>query len=105
MKDVITVFAEEPEKPKKSLAERVNEVLKKNMGPDDEEVRLEDIAKEMGVGVERLDLWLENNDEFKKNLERFIEVDESGIFKDAEFGNRADAMCLAMLFMEMKNKK
>ena len=105
MPEVITIFPEEPEEPdKRPIADRVNEILKQNIGPDDSEITLSDIAESLHVKPEILTLWLENDDEFKKGLEKFIETDKSGIFRDEEFGNRADAMVIGMLIMEMKGK-
>ena len=45
-----------------------------------------------------------NDDDFKGGLERYKKLQEQGIFEPDEFDNRADAMVIAMLVLETKNK-
>ena len=45
-----------------------------------------------------------NDEDFKGGLERDKKLQERGIFEPDEFDNRADAMVIAMLLLETKNK-
>ncbi len=91
------------EKPRQSLIETVNEELKKLTPEDEEPITLQDIAIHLGVDTLTLYKWLNEDEEFKQGLLNYIALDKT-IFYDPIFGNKADAMTLALFIMEMKKK-
>src|SRR5687768_9634205 len=99
----IDLAFEEPE-PEKSLLDEVNKFLKSN-DHDGQDFTVQDIAERLGVGIEQLTLWMANDEDFKAGLERYKRLQENGIFESDEFDNRADAMVIAMLILETKNKQ
>lgn len=101
MTDIIVHTGDE--KPKKSLVERINESLESTRREGQAEITLQDIATRLGIDLATLNRWITFDDEFRKELEKYNELDKE-IFYDEEFGNRADAMLIALLLLETKKK-
>ena len=63
---------------------------------------VEGIAESLGIGKEKMNEWLRDG-EFTGDLERFRELQKT-IPLDEEFGSRLDAMMIAFILLEAKNK-
>lgn len=103
--EVVYPNDDDPKKNIKTTIESVNEYLKGNTAKGEEAFTVQGIAETLGVDNETLEGWTINDADFLGGLNKYKELQDQGIFRpDEEFGNRADAMMIALLILETKKK-
>jgi hypothetical protein len=104
MIEVIYPNDDDPRKEIRTTIESVNKHLLGNTKDGQEIYTVEGIAEKFGIDNQTLESWTVNDAEFLGGLKRYNELQDQGIFEPEEFGNRADAMVIAMLISETKSR-
>ena len=88
-------------KRKRELLDSVNDRLRVN-NTDDDEITIQGLARQMHIDSRDLYRWAETDEEFKKGLQDYKDIQDSGLFQ--KINNRADALAVLTLLKAMKNK-
>ncbi len=88
-------------KRKRELLDSVNDRLRVN-NTDEDEITIQELARQMHIDSRDLYNWAEIDEEFKKGLEDYKDTQDSGLFQ--KINNRADALAVLTLLKAMKNK-
>jgi hypothetical protein len=89
--------------PKRNLVDTVNDRLRVN-NTEEDQLTLQDLAQKLKIDTKDLYQWAEGDQELKDGLEWYKSMQDTDMFSDENFGNRADAMVLAMLLLETKKR-